>query len=491
MSQGLSEFQLKELFKNRKFNSGLKSVSGKKIEVLQTGDVNSDTGPDFRHSLVVINGITLRGDIELHRLSSDWYAHNHYRDRNYNSVVLHVVTECDDTRVCVTQAGRTIETIELSKFLSADSSAFLAGFAPEERMIPLRCAGDSRNCPLEAKLGYLRLLGEKRFVHKVNKLEERLKDIIEENRPVVFEAKQTYFRDFSDLHIEHRKFDESELQTESYWDQLLYEGIMEGLGYSKNTAPFRKLARTASLGFLKEHSMNDEMTIEAILFATANLLPVETKQFDEESKEYCAKLESAWQPLRKKYKREYVDKAEWLFFKLRPHNFPTIRIAGAAMLLAKRIMNQTAGELIKAQSKKDDAGFLEAWREILIVPSRGFWTRHFVFGTPASAEVRMLIGAGRSEEIIINTVLPLTYLRGRIFHDNQLLERAMRIYGDHPPTADNMITLLIKESLFGGDNMIATVMAQQGALHLYRTLCSEKRCERCKIGRSIYRKTAA
>ncbi len=69
--------------------------------------------------------------------------------------------------------------------------------------------------------------------------------------------------------------------------------------------------------------------------------------------------------------------------------------------------------------------------------------------------------------------------------------RAMRIYGDHPPTADNAIVLTVKEGLFGGDNVFGRVVTQQGALHLYRALCSEKRCERCRIGKSLYGKTAA
>lgn len=103
----------------------------------------------------------------------------------------------------------------------------------------------------------------------------------------------------------------------------------------------------------------------------------------------------------------------------------------------------------------------------------------------------MLIGMGRAEEIIINTILPLTYLRGKIFDDAGLSDQAMRIFGDHPSVDDNMITLFVKESLFGGDNVLGTVAAQQGALHLYRNYCSERRCERCKIGKSLYGKAGS
>ena len=153
MLERLPEFQLKELFRNRKFDSKLKAVSGKSVEILQTGEANSDTGPDFKHSLVRINGITMRGDIELHRVSSDWYTHNHHLDRNYNSVVLHVVGDRDDTRGCVTQAGRKIETLELSKFLSADASGFLTALEPEERIISLKCLADNHKLAIKEKVG--------------------------------------------------------------------------------------------------------------------------------------------------------------------------------------------------------------------------------------------------------------------------------------------------------------------------------------------------
>lgn len=491
MSRSFSEFQLKELFRNRKFDSKLKTVSGKSAEIIQTGDSNSDTGPDFKNSLIKINGITYRGDIELHRISSDWYAHNHHMDRNYNSVVLHVVVECDDTSACATEAGRKIETIELSRFLSADADGFLSGIETEERLVSLRCNGENRKLSVSVKLDFLRLMGARRFMHKAARFEERLKDIIDENRPVVFEAKQTYFRDFADLRIEHRRHDGAELRTENYWDQLLYEGIMEGLGYSKNTVPFKKLARNATLDFLRQNRGIEELGTDAILFGVAGLLPQATANFDNDSIEYCAKLDAAWQSIKKNYKREFVDNSEWLFFKLRPQNFPTIRIAGAGRLLSGWLIEHTCGEIMRETSGKSNRDFPEVWRRKLVVPAHDYWSRHYIFGTLATVDVRMLIGLGRAEEIIINTILPLTYLRGQIFGDPALSEQAKLVYEDHPPVADNAVTLIIKENLFGGDNVLGSVEAQQGAIQLYRNLCSERRCERCKIWKALHRKPAA
>ncbi len=491
MLHNLSELQLKELFRNRKFDSALRAVSGKKVEILQVGEANSNTGPDFRHSLVRVNGVTMRGDVELHRISSDWYSHNHHRDRNYNSVVLHVVNEADDQRRSVTEAGRPIETIELSKFLTSDAETFLLGLDPQEKMQRLRCSEDSRRLPVCEKIDALRQMGERRFIHKVGRFEERLKDLVDENRPVVFEAKETYFRDFADLRIEHRRYDRLELQTESYWNQLLYEGIMEGLGYSKNVVPFRKLARSASLDFLKEHAEGNRTVIEAILFGAGNLIPPDRKGVDKESVTYCAELDAAWQGVKKKFKREFVDQSEWLFFKLRPQNFPTIRIAGASRLVSEWLTKHNAGDLIISAAAKDDDGFIGEWRKILIVPAREYWRRHFVFGTQSGIEIRMLIGAGRAEEIIVNTVLPLTFLRGRIFEESALADRAMRIFGDHESVSDNAVTMTVKEGLFGGDNVLATVAEQQGAIHIYHTCCSLRRCERCRIGKSLYGKHAA
>ncbi len=491
--ENLSEFQLKELFKNRMFNSSLKSVSGMKVEIIRTGEANSDAGPDFRRAVVRINGILMRGDVELHRLNSDWYSHRHHTDRNYNSVVLHVVGECNEARDCLTFSGRKIETLELPRFLLDEAVNFLGRLDSEEKMIRIRCAGQTEEISRQDKIEYLNSLGEKRFARKVNKFEERLKDIVDENRPVVFEARQKYFRDFSELQVIHETHEKSELLEEAYWDQLLYEGILEGLGYSKNTAPFRKLSHNVSFSFLKEQSNGARGTIEAILFGVSGLLPQDLGRFDEESTTYCEGLTRIWQGVKKKYKREHMDKSEWLFFKLRPQNFPTIRIAGASHVLSNLMALCRAGELIGWAATREEGVVLLSWRRLLTVPSHDFWSRHYVFDTPAATDIRMLIGSSRAEEIIINTVLPLVYLRGRIFDNPALQERGMKMYANHKPTSDNNITLMIKDALFGGDNVFNTVQVQQGALHLYRTLCSEKRCSKCRIGKAAYggRKSSA
>ncbi len=489
--ESLSEFQLKELFKSRKFDPDLRTVSGKKVEISEIGDSNSDAGPDFNRSLVKVGGVTMRGDIELHRKNSDWYSHTHNSDRNYNGVVLHLVVKCDDHTLCLTESGRRVETVELSKFLSRDAYAFLAGMNSGEQVLPLRCADENSRIPFSNKIEYLEFLGEKRFMHKVNKFEERLKDIIDENRPVVFEAKQKYFRDFSELLIEHKTYDKSELREETYWDQLLYESVCEGLGYSKNTAAFRKLSQNVSLSFLSQHSDGRAESVEAILFGAANLLPADKKGFDDESIAYCEELEKIWQTVKKKYKREYIDKSEWLFFKLRPQNFPTLRIAGAGHFLIDGQHKFSAKDLDQPGMGKEDNAYLSYWKKILTVPAEGYWSRHFLFGTLATGSVRMLVGAARAQEIIINAILPLTYLRGRIFELPHVQDRGLDIYRKHPPTADNNMTLIVKENLFGGDNVFKTVLAQQGAIHVYRSFCSEKRCERCKIGKIVFRKPAA
>ncbi len=489
--ESLSEFQLKELFKSRKFSSDLKTASGKKVEIAHIGDPNSDAGPDFNGSLVKIDGLTMRGDIEFHKRSSDWYSHSHNSDRNYNGVILHIVGMCDDNRICFTQAGRKIETIELSRFLTDDANTFLARIDSGEKVVQLRCADENFKIPFRDRFAYLEFLGEKRFIHKANKFEERLKDIVDENRPVVFEAKQKYFKDFSELIIEHKTYDKSELQNEAYWDQLLYEGICEGLGYSKNTSAFRKLSRNVSLAFLVEESDGNPKIAEAILFGAANLLPSDKKGFDDESIAYCEELEKIWQGIQKKYKREYVDRSEWLFFKLRPQNFPTLRIAGAGRFVIDKKHRFSAKDLEQSGTLGNDERYLSYWKEILVVPAEDYWSRHFVFGTPSTGAVRMLVGASRAQEIVVNAILPLTYLRGKIFEIPLVREKGLEIYSRHSPMADNNITLLMKESLFGGDNVFETVISQQGAIHLYRSLCSEKRCERCKIGKTIFRKPAA
>lgn len=487
LSNSISEIELKELYRAEKYSkSNLRSTTGATIEIIKAGETNSDSGPDFRNALIKINGKTLRGDIEFHRKSSDWYSHSHHTDRKYNAVVLQIVGINDSKEESKTESGRVIETLELGRFLLPDAESFLKSRRNSDSEFKLRCSEKNGEVSREMKLEYLKHLGEKRFLHKVGRYEERLKDIIDENRPVVFETNQRYFKDFSELAIEHRTYTTEELKREEYWDQLLYEGIIEGLGYSKNTITFRKLSQNVSLKFLIEQSKGKLLATEAILFGVAGLIPGSYEKYDDESKSYIRNLSSIWQESKKDYKREHIDETEWLFHRLRPQNFPTVRLAGASVLFSRRLRFFSARLLLQDAAERDDAGFLRTWRDFLIVPSGGYWATHYVFGTRAASRLRMLIGAGRANEIIVNVVLPLLYLRGKIFDLPYFQDKGMKIMEQFRPLEDNNLTMAMKEQLFDGDNVFETALHQQGAIQLYRTLCSERRCSRCKIGKLAF-----
>lgn len=487
----ISEIELKELYRAEKYlKSNLQSTTGSTIEIIKTGETNSDSGPDFKNALVKINGKTLRGDIEFHKRSSDWYGHEHYKDRKYNGVILQVVGVNDSKQEVRTESGRLVETLELTGYLSADWQSFLKSHRNVEGEFILKCSQKNKQVSFDLKLDYLKHLGEKRFLHKVGRYEERLKDIIDENRPVVFETKQRYFKDFAELAIEHRTYTDEELKREEYWDQLLYEGVFEGLGYSKNAITFRKLSQNVYLKFLIEQSKGNLIATEAILFGVAGLLPVSYEKYDDETKSYIKNLSSIWQEVKKGYRREHIDETEWLFHRLRPQNFPTVRLAGASVLFSKRLRFFSARLLLQDAAERDDAGFLRTWRDFLIVPSGGYWANHYVFGNKAASRLRMLIGAGRANEIIVNVVLPLLYLRGQIFGLSYFQDKAQKIMEEFHPLEDNNLTLAIKEQLFDGDNVFESVVYQQGAIQLYRTLCSEGRCSRCRIGKKVFEKNS-
>ncbi|MGC8596201.1 MAG: DUF2851 family protein [Candidatus Kryptoniota bacterium] len=489
LNNSISEIQLKEIYRAEKFSkSNLRSTTGAAIEIIKAGDTNSDSGPDFKNALIKINGKTLRGDIEFHKKSSEWYSHEHYTDRRYNAVVLQIVSVNDSKEAPRTESGRVIETVELTRFLLPDAESILQLRKNSDREFTLRCSEKNGEVSRDIKLEYLKRLGEKRFLHKVGRYEERLKDIIDENRPVVFETKQRYFRDFSELAIEHRTYSTEELKREEYWDQLLYEGVIEGLGYSKNTITFRKLSQNVSLKFLTEQSKGKLLNTEAIFFGVAGLLPGSYEKYDDESRLYIKNLSLIWEDSKKSYKREHIDETEWLFHRLRPQNFPTVRLAGASILFSKRLRYFSARLLLQDAAEKDDAGFIRTWRDFLIVPSGGYWANHYVFGTRAASRLRMLIGAGRANEIIVNVVLPLLYLRGKTFELPYFQDKAIKIMEQFHPLEDNNLTLAMKEQLFDGDNVFESVLHQQGAIQLYRTLCSERRCSRCKIGKQVFEK---
>ncbi len=478
-------------------------MDGRAVEILSPGTFNRDGGPDFINARIRIGGTLYRGNVELHQRLEEWTQHFHHRDPKYNSVILHVVLRGHAaTRVPFTESNRTLPVLVLEEYLTSSyRSSWKAMILHEraERLEAIRCVDANERVDASTIKQWIEKLALERIEVKIRRKEERLRELVERQRLVVKESLARYEEipfglnpdEFPSPIPAHSSRDYSPLEL---WEQLIYEGAMEALGYSKNQKPFLRTARALPLSFLRSliggtvSRPRDVLQLEAALFGVAGLLPLIKDLHDRESKERVRMLRGRWKQMRKLYHREILNEGEWQFFRLHPENFPSRRLAGAARLIAGFLRENYFTSIIQIMKRKNLSGpeIHRSLEELFIIPSDEFWKRHFRFGERASSAVGTLIGKNRADNIIVNTIIPVCLLYARIFRNKMVRETALDLYRSFPPESENSVTRTMERQLIKGKFRIDSAMLHQGTIQLNRSYCSEGRCQECSIGRILF-----
>jgi Protein of unknown function (DUF2851) len=477
----------------------LTTLDGRHLVVLEPGVLNRNSGPDFRDGLIALDGKVFRGDIEFHRTPADWKAHSHHNDEKYNSVILHVVYRSSaPDAVTVSASGRSIPILSIERFLSSPLEKILEHAIRDEhlsRAAPLRCAGRILNVDPDSLQHWVRGLSLDRMKAKAVSLLVRLVEITDERRrDPSAEGERNSLRDYSKgsgQDLAGAGMGKKELQGIEGWQQLLYEGIMDGLGYSKNRIPFVTLAQRVSVPHVKQLSGPQElsvMEIEAVMFHISGLRFDVQLIKDQDAKVHLHQLHAAWRCL-----CERVGKAaappdgslratDWVFSPTRPSNFPTARIAVASELLGRIVYRRLLPALIQVIEDEliSASEALQQFLTLLDVDGDPFWSFHYSFAESSPRE-HSLLGETRKREIMINTILPLCSLYALIFEKDRIHERAVRIADEIPSVEDNFIIRKMKKQLLGENFRIHFAFQQQGLIQLYEQYCSKERCGECKI----------
>jgi hypothetical protein len=399
--------------------------SGERVQVIYPGKENRDSGPDFLGAVIATEGGGLLvGDIELHLKTSDWRGHGHGRDPGYNGLILQVVW--DGEAPVVLQNGRTVPTLSLRRCL--------VGSLEE-----VRCWASLDTAPAEPCHDALCRLGADEM--------GRLLDEAGEER---FRLKASRF---------------AAGMAEEPPPQVLYQGIMESLGYTRNKEPFQELARRLPLAILesvcRDKGYQERVTIlRALLLGMAGLLP-----------RGAAEWEWVWGCLGD---RDPLSLSRWHLFRVRPENHPARRVTGAAHLLARfGDEGLLEGVLRLVGESRSDIGRLEA----------GFMVGGEGYRSPGR---RALIGQGRAREIVVNIALPFAFAWAEANSEAGLAEAALWLYRIYPKSGENEITRGLTRLL--GSKAFALVDSarrQQGLLHLDKTFCRPLRCDTCPLARRL------
>jgi hypothetical protein len=485
----------------------LTTLDDRKLKVISPGVLNRGGGPDFRDGVIVLDGQTFRGDIEFHRTADDWNVHLHNTDPKYNSVILHVVLHSrPGAGATMSACGRSIPVLAIDGFLSSSIEKVVEHTMRDEhlsRSAPLRCLDCNDEVSIDVLEQWIQRLYRERLKEKAVRMFGRLVEIIDEQDRAVSEPGENYnaLREEENPHeipAPETHINEQSLRRADAWEQLLYEGIMDGLGYSKNRIPFAALANHVSVQRIRHSSGHSELTdleLEAILFRASGLLPEIHSLHDQQSKIRLYQLQTAWKNLNASSGMiqlrsvELMHPAEWTFSPTRPANFPTARIPAAGILLGRILYRQLLIHIVTimegAHSSTEEK--LEHLLSVLAIGEDSFWSFHYSFAE-SSPRRHSLLGDARTYDIVVNTILPLCSVYAFIFKWENMNEYILKIAGAIPLLENNFITRRMEKQLLKGRLQLCSAFQQQGMIQLYKRYCSADRCGECEVGKVVFQK---
>lgn len=492
----------KQLF----YTSRIVTTDGRPVHVLDPGTLSRSSGPDFRNAKMSIQGGILVGDVEFHRTFDDWKLHNHHTDPNYNSVILHVVLtgSAHDT---ISLSGRLIPTIVLEPFLLSPVESIRDQLSRDEYFSKnIKIACDDRNSEIDAVViqQWISSLYKERLNEKINRFYHNLCEIIRRHHQTLKEPGPPYHetRETKDVPLPDSGMNNELFKQKLPWEQLLYENLMEGLGYSNNREPMKKLAENIPLmqllklchpnenrsGLTNVENPLSPLQIEAVLFIASGLLPslIETK--DQDSKVYIHILHASWKELSERIGLTPLDRTEWIFSPTRPSNFPTIRIAAASIIVQRILFGSFFRSIIYLIGEKYHSARSKIDQLHLLLESgdHPFWGYHFSF-TEASQTKHVLLGDSRKNDLIINIVVPFVCLYAKLFGKNDLMEHSLNIAAEMTLLQDNAVVQTMEKQLIRRKMKIEYAYQQLGLIQLNKKYCMVEQCNSCEIGKLVFR----
>ncbi|MFI5236457.1 MAG: DUF2851 family protein [Ignavibacteriales bacterium] len=479
-----------EIWKEKKFVKNLITHDSQNIEIIDPGTQSKDSaGPDFFNARIKFGNITYLGDVEIDSMQSDWKSHGHYFDKKYNKVILHLIISHKLNQPYVyTKEGRKVHSICMLDFLDQSFKTVLLTAVDSEKLnrkYEMPCLGRNDSIHKNEKLHFLFDLGVDRFKKKTKRLLERLKEMIYLKEMNIREPILKY--DFGeDFH--NKKYSPENFSEIILWEQLIYEMIFEALGYSKNKDMMLKLARAVNINFINNFRTDEKLAqiIDSSLFSVSGLLPNKTKYEEEDTSEYLRKITETWNSVRNLYDGTTFKKESWNFFKLRPQNFPTIRIAGGALLISQFLNGNMFKNMIEMfDSDHNDKETVVQLRNLVITEGQGYWVSHFNFDKPTKEKLNYFIGISRADEIIVNVLLPVLSIYFEIFDSTDSARRVKSFYINYTQKTTNQLVEQVSETLGLGKASRKSIN-YQAMIELFRNYCVKERCLECKIGEKIF-----
>lgn len=406
----------------------LVTTEGESIAILKTGFYNTHAGPDFSQAKIKIGSLEWVGNVEIHINASEWQQHKHHHDKAYDNVVLHVVWKND--KVIARSDGSQVPTLELKNRIEDSLLLNYKNLINHPAAIP--CA---------------HALNEINSLTKISALDKALAQRLENKARVILKA----------FH-----------ENNNDWEETFYQLLGKNFGFKVNSEAFHALTKAVPFRSLLKHS-DKLLQLEAMLFGTAGLL-------EKVKDDYAQSLQREYQLLQSKFNldKKQLNESQWRFLRLRPANFPTLRIAQFATLLSVR---KNIFSLILATES------IVELKQLFDVTQSEYWQAHYRFDKKSKRPVPGL-GEAAIENIIINSIVP-TLAAYSIYKDESIwMDRAVEFLSKISAEKNSIVS---EWKALGWP--VNSAFDSQALIELKNNFCNRRLCLQCTIGHTLIQRT--
>ena len=406
----------------------LETTDGKALEIIDPGLHNRNAGPDFFNAKLRIGNTMWVGNVEIHEHSKDWFRHGHDSDPAYDNVVLHVVedVDCDVTnsrgefipqiKLCVP----VTVTLNYKELLNADA------YPPCYRIVP-----ELSQLTVHSWMAAL----------QTERLERQTLDIARRAE-----------------------------RANGSWEDAYFITLARNYGFGINGDAFEQWAYNVPLNQVAHHR-DDIFQIEAIFLGQAGLLDIDAipAKYQKEAMNdgYFNRLKNEYKYLAHKFSLTPMNRTMWKFLRLRPQNFPHIRISQLATLYHER--KTSLSQLLECMN-------VDEMRRMLSTHVTEYWATHYTFGAESASNSKSM-SPFSINLLMINTAIPMLFAYGRHTCDDTLCDRAFDML-EQLKAEDNHIIRMWKECGL----KVATAGDSQALIQLKNEYCDRKDCLRCRFG---------
>ncbi len=406
----------------------LTSADGSSIDVLHCGNHNQDSGPDFANAKIRINETLWAGSVEIHIHSSDWARHNHQHDKSYDNVILHVVWD-NDGDVFRTD-GTVIPVLELKNIVDNQLLSKIDLLRKSEAWIPC-----------ESLFNTIDSLTVTQFLDRT--LVERL------------EYKAAYIAEI------YKK-------TKGSWEDTFYIILARNFGFNVNATPFEILAKSLPQHILAKHKHNP-LQIESLVFGVAGFL--ESPYGDA----YPQQLATEFNFLQKKYQLAPLDKHWWKSARIRPDNFPVIRLAQFSALVYKS--SHLFSKLLEVEEVK---AYRNLFKDLAVQP---YWYTSYDFDKKRKSVSACNLGDSSIDVLLINAIAPMLFYYGNLLGIAHFKDKALNLLQALKPESNSVVNKFKDYGL-----TVASAFDSQGLIQMKKNYCDQKKCLNCAIGIKILKR---